>query len=445
MNVRIVDGGWPTVFAESLEMGGQTLRIVSPFIKTGALHSILSSGHTSVRVITRFNLADCASGVSDVSALRILLDAGAKIRGVKNLHAKLYIFGATRAIVTSANLTNAALVSNHELGMVCDDALIVQRCLSYFDDLWARAGVDLRSDQVEAWDEIVAEYLMRGGGPSVCSDLLDHGADAGIIPAYPPNSPGYFADPPQALVKFAGRSNDRSSLSTRTIEEIEGTGSHWAVCYPTTRRPRNVENGAVVFVGRFTRDPDDIVIYGRAIAMKHVPIRDEATPKDIERRRWKQDWSNYIRVHHAEFVAGSLANGVSLNVLMDALGSDSFASTKRNAKLREGNTNPRRSYSQQSAVVLSAEGFSWLGERFQTALDTYGKIPENRLAALDSPDPPGGYGARPQQVQNPTELRDAVKLVIDQNESVGYPPTRFRRMILDGKPARRRRDHRRRP
>ena len=86
-------------------------------------------GHTSVRVITRFNLADCASGVSDVSALRILLDAGAKIRGVKNLHAKLYIFGATRAIVTSANLTNAALVSNHELGMVCDDALIVQRCL----------------------------------------------------------------------------------------------------------------------------------------------------------------------------------------------------------------------------------------------------------------------------------------------------------------------------
>ena len=37
-------------------------------------------------------------------------------------------------------------------------------------------------------------------------------------------------------------------------------------------------------------------------------------------------------------------------------------------------------------------------------------------------------------MQNPTELRDAVKLVIDQNESVGYPPTRFRRMILDGNP-----------
>ena len=233
---------------------------------------------------------------------------------------------------------------------------------------------------------------MRGGGPSVCSDLLDHGADAGIIPAYPPNSPGYFADPPQALVKFAGRSNDRSSLSTRTIEEIEGTGSHWAVCYPTTRRPRNVENGAVVFVGRFTRDPDDIVIYGRAIAMKHVPIRDEATPKDIERRRWKQDWSNYIRVHHAEFVAGSLANGVSLNVLMDALGSDSFASTKRNAKLREGNTNPRRSYSQQSAVVLSAEGFPGSVKDFKQRSIRTGKSLKTDWQPSTRPIRPAGMG-----------------------------------------------------
>jgi hypothetical protein len=40
--------------------------------------------------------------------------------------------------------------------------------------------------------------------------------------------------------------------------------------------------------------------------------------------------ANYIRVHHAEFVAGTIGNGVSLNELMDELG-QSFMATQRNA------------------------------------------------------------------------------------------------------------------
>ena len=69
-----------------------------------------------------------------------------------------------------------------------------------------------------------------------------------------------------------------------------------------------------------------------------------APPEDIARRRWKEKWPRYIRVHHAEFVAGTMANGISLNELMDTLGSDSFASTQRNATRGTGNTDPRRAY-----------------------------------------------------------------------------------------------------
>ena len=46
----------------------------------------------------------------------MLLDAGASIRGIQNLHAKLYLFGTSRAIITSANLTEAALTRNQEFG-----------------------------------------------------------------------------------------------------------------------------------------------------------------------------------------------------------------------------------------------------------------------------------------------------------------------------------------
>jgi phosphatidylserine/phosphatidylglycerophosphate/cardiolipin synthase-like enzyme len=67
-----------------------------------------------LQAITWFNLADFAKGVSDIDALRMLLDAGASVRGIRNLHAKVYLFGVSRAIITSANLTAAALDRNHE-------------------------------------------------------------------------------------------------------------------------------------------------------------------------------------------------------------------------------------------------------------------------------------------------------------------------------------------
>jgi hypothetical protein len=122
--------------------------------------------------------------------------------------------------------------------------------------------------------------------------------------------------------------------------------------------------------------------------MKHQPGRDDATSADIARRPWKETWPRYIRVHHAEFVAGTMANGVSLNELMDTLGADSFAPTQRNAARGEGNTNPRRAYLQQAAVELSAEGFSWLGERLQAAFDEHGMVPQDTLDKLDWPVPP---------------------------------------------------------
>ena len=119
--------------------------------------------------------------------------------------------------------------------------------------------------------------------------------------------------------------------------------------------------------------------------MRYKPGRNDATPEDIALRAFKETWPRYIRVHRAEFVAGTMANGVSLNELMNKLGADSFASTQRNAESGAGNTEPRRVYLQQAAVVLSDEGRSWLSERLQAAFDTYGNVPQDMLDELDWP------------------------------------------------------------
>ena len=42
-----------------------------------------------------------------------------------------------------------------------------------------------------------------------------------------------------------------------------------------------MKDGAVIFLGRLTRDPNDIRVFGRAIAIAYLPGRDDATQADI--------------------------------------------------------------------------------------------------------------------------------------------------------------------
>jgi hypothetical protein len=389
MTIRLVDAEWGRELTDGLRADTRSLRIICPFIKAGALERLLSLGPRDVRVITRFNLADFADGVSDIAALRKLLTRGDRVRGIKNLHAKLYLFGTSRAIVTSANLTQAALARNPEFGVVLQDPASIATCANYFDTLWAQGGADLTATQLDAWDEVVTRHNATGRRAGFGAGLGDFGASVGFGEQAFTVMPMAVADAPQAFVKFLGEGSNRAPLAFETVDEIERAGCHWAVAYPAKRRPTGVEDGAVLFIGRLTRQPNDIRIFGRAIGMAHVPRRDDATGEDIELRRWKKKWPRYIRVHHAEFVAGAMTNGVSLNELMDTLGEDSFASTQRNSVRGEGNTDPRGAYRQQAAVELSKAGFAWLSERLQVAFDRYGKVPQDALDKLDWPIVPG--------------------------------------------------------
>jgi hypothetical protein len=361
------------------------MRIVCPFIKDHAVKRFLTSGKPqAIQVITRFHLGDFADGVSDLAALRFLLENGAVIRGVRYLHAKLYLFGGSRAIVTSANLTEAALLRNHEFGFVAEEAEIVKRCRQYFDDLWERAGPNLTLERLEQWEKKITDHLALGARPAPTPGLDDEGANAGLVPD-PVELPAVVVEARQAFVKFFGESHNRAFRSTPVLDQVQRSGCHWACTYPKGKRPRQVEDGALMFMGRMVKEPSDILIYGQAIGMRHVPGRDDASAADIRLRDWKERWPHYVRVHHAEFIAGDLANGISLNELMTILQSDSFAVTQRNAAKGKGNTDPRRAYMQQAAVELSPQATTWLSERLQRAFNQHGKLAAATLATLDWP------------------------------------------------------------
>lgn len=131
MSFRLLDTGWGDEFDTALRADHSTVRVVCPFIKRGAAELLLRPGvPDSIQVITRFDLGQMSEGVSDTEALRLLLESGAQIRGIQRLHTKMYLLGAGRVIVTSANLTEAALYRNHEFGFLSDDETIVGECRS---------------------------------------------------------------------------------------------------------------------------------------------------------------------------------------------------------------------------------------------------------------------------------------------------------------------------
>lgn len=382
---QLIDSDWRNVFKDAIKLGHPKLRIVCPFIKKSVAKLLLKNGNiTHIQVITRFSLADFSDGVSDTSALRLLLEKGAQIRGVRNLHSKLYLFGENRAVVTSANLTEAALLRNHEFGFVAGDPGIITNCSDYFENLWLKAGNNLAVKKLDEWDKKIEDYLASGARASQRDKLGDEGvkADDAIAPVI---TPPRVAEASQAFVKFFGISSDRASLDLPIIKEVERAGCHWACTYPHGKRPRQVQDGAIMFMARLVKDPNDIIIFGRAVAMKHLPGRDDANAKDISIRKFKKDWPHYVRVHHAEFIAGMMDNGISLNQLMEALQSNSFCATKRNVAKGKGNFEPKRAYMQQAAVELASEGFAWLNDKLEEAFARYGRIAETELEQLDWP------------------------------------------------------------
>jgi hypothetical protein len=206
-----------------------------------------------------------------------------------------------------------------------------------------------------------------------------------------------------AFVKFFGRAGTRTAPDAPVLDVLARTGAHWAGTYPAGRRPRSVRDGDRIFMAQLVthRGVGDIAVFGRALALAHVEGRDDASEADLALRPWKRRWPHYVRVHDGEFLAGTLADAVSLGELMDALGAEAFWSTQRNALAGRGNVDPRQAYRQQPAVRLSYEGGEWLDARLEEAFPRTGRLSAAQLARLDWPkkDPAleGAGWSKPEQ------------------------------------------------
>ncbi|HSC21619.1 MAG TPA: hypothetical protein VLC07_07810 [Solirubrobacterales bacterium] len=185
------------------------------------------------------------------------------------------------------------------------------------------------------------------------------------------------------FVKFFGQGSNRSPRTRTVFDAVSTSGSHRICTYPRGRRPRSVHDGDVMFMGHLVGGPNDIRVYGRAVARAYVEGRDDASAEEIARRPWLERWPHFIRVRGLEFVDGTLGDGVSLGELMDELGAYALGPTAENADRGVGNVDPRQSIRQAAAVRLTEAGTSWLEEELERAFRRFGKVRAEAVEGLD--------------------------------------------------------------
>jgi hypothetical protein len=188
------------------------------------------------------------------------------------------------------------------------------------------------------------------------------------------------------FVKFFGQGSNRSPRGRSVLDAVSTSGSHRICTYPRGRRPRSVQDGDAMFMGHLVSGPNDIRVYGRAVAMAYEEGRDDASGEEIARRPWLERWPHFIRVREMEFFDGTLEDGVSLAELMDELGAYAFGPTGENADRGVGNVDPRQSIRQAAAIRLSEAGTSWLQEELELAFRRFGRVRAEEVAGLDWPE-----------------------------------------------------------
>ena len=371
---RLIKGDWNSEILAARTANPGRLRIICPFIKAAPLSRILrATASDDIEIITRFDLACFDQGVSDVEALEMVIAAGGKVRGVHGLHSKLFLFGGTSAIATSANVTEAAFHRNHEFGFATVDLDVVATCERYFTDLWKEAKPNLTRKQLKAWRAVLDERRRNSGGAKPPSPLPDYGAKIGQHSPFAPPA----ATVPQennGFVKFFGSANRRAVRTLAVDELIAENGANWACTYPETKPPRQVEDGDVIYMGRLVHSPNDLMIFGKAIGRRHRDDEDIANAAEIALRPWKADWPRYVRVHEGRFLDGTLEDGIPMSEMLTALGPDAFASTQRNAERKAGNTDPFASYGRKAHMLLTDQSRAWIENRLEAALRRHGEI-----------------------------------------------------------------------
>jgi phosphatidylserine/phosphatidylglycerophosphate/cardiolipin synthase-like enzyme len=152
--IELIKSPWISKFIELILNTKKNLTFMSPFIKKQAVDIILNNRTNAFKIngAISFKLRNFEKDVSDIEAVKSLFDNKANLRNIFKLHAKIYIFDSTFAVISSGNLTPGGLYGNIELGVLIRDNIIVNDLKRYVDEL-----IGNNDNSFEITEEIISE------------------------------------------------------------------------------------------------------------------------------------------------------------------------------------------------------------------------------------------------------------------------------------------------
>lgn len=113
---------------ESLKTCRSRLLVASPYVND-AFTQLLSEAPPTVKttLVTKTDLRDFVMGSSNLETLCNLANQGVRVLSLTGLHAKVYVFDRSRALITSANATWSGLRRNREFGVAVSERSAVSK------------------------------------------------------------------------------------------------------------------------------------------------------------------------------------------------------------------------------------------------------------------------------------------------------------------------------
>ena len=181
--------------------------IGSPYVNDAIIQltDLIPSG-VSQTLVTKTDIRDFRLGASNLNSLRSLAKKRVAIRSLIGLHAKIYVFDDSAALVTSANATHGGMRRNLECGLATNDTQLVnQISRSLIDGL----GSDNPPRKVS---------LAELNGLMVVLDAIQSSTPSPAVTGQVTN------DPPVVEAKFAILDEDRLLTGLRGWLRLTMTG-----------------------------------------------------------------------------------------------------------------------------------------------------------------------------------------------------------------------------
>jgi hypothetical protein len=106
-----------TWLIQALEECTDSFSVSSPYVGSYLLKVVSKlDSKVALTLLTRTTLADFASNASDLDTVRALASRAGGVLSLSSLHAKVYVVGRKRALITSANSTFSGMHRNRECG-----------------------------------------------------------------------------------------------------------------------------------------------------------------------------------------------------------------------------------------------------------------------------------------------------------------------------------------